>query len=107
MIAVHAMYRRRSDDERFDFDVLLQRRLPLVREVLAPYGLVRVSAHRGLGDVPEMTAPSYECILVLEFTTLEGFQRGFREQRARLDPGIAEYTDMTPVVTVTEVAGSA
>jgi uncharacterized protein (TIGR02118 family) len=106
MIAVHAMYQRRSDTERFDFDVLVQRRLPLVRQVLAPYGLVRVSAHRGLGDVPDMSAPTYACILVLEFETLEGFQRGFREQRAQLDPGIAEYTDMTPVVTVTEVAGT-
>lgn len=103
MIAVHAMYTRRSADDRFDFDALVERRVPFVRSVLAPYGLVDIEVHRGRGDLPGLTTPSYECIIVLYFATLDGFLRGFQEQRERMDPGIREFTDMEPTVTVTEV----
>ena len=97
------MYTRRSPEDRFDFDVLVGRRVPFVRSVLEPYGLVEIEVHRGRGNLPGMTTPIYECVIVLYFATLDGFMRGFEEQRERMDPGIREFTDMDPTVTVTEV----
>ena len=103
MIAVHAMYERRSAGDRFDMDYLRRTRIPFVRDVLRPYGLIDIEVHAGVAGVPDGTPAKYCCVIVLRFETLEGFRRAFREEAARMNPGILEFTNIVPIVDVTEV----
>jgi len=106
MIHVHAMYEKRSSDDRFDLEYLVQKRIPYVKQLLGPYGLDRIVVHAGIAGIPPGTPPKYCCMIVLSFETQAGFEEAFRREAVRLNAGIGDFTNIEPVVMVSEVASS-
>ena len=106
MIVVHAMYERKSTDERFDFDYLVATRIPFVRRTLQPYGLVDITVHRGISGAGGAGAAKYACIITLRFETLEDLRNAFAREGERMNAGIREFTEIEPIVVVSEVVPS-
>lgn len=104
MIVVLAMYEKSSPDDRFDMAYLLQTRIPFVKRTLEPYGLTDIEVRQRVSGFPPGSAGKYYCIIVLHFATLDGLRRSLVEQGERLNAGIRDFTDIEPVVMVTEPA---
>jgi hypothetical protein len=103
MVTIHALYEQRQQHERFDMDYLVSKRIPFVREVLQPYGLVDIVVHKGIKPPGLEILPRFVCIIVLTFSSTDGFLRGWNEQSERLNAGIAEFTNIAPMVQISEV----
>lgn len=88
-----------ADGSFFDHDYYRDTHLPLSEELLAPFGFLGYTVHRGESTVRGGPPPML-CITELEFESLEGLQQGMARCGAELSADFANYTDITPVATV-------
>jgi uncharacterized protein (TIGR02118 family) len=103
MVTVHALYERKSTDERFDMEYLIEKRIPFVKEVLKPYGLLGITVHRALDLGAGAPPPRHHCVIALCFEDEDGLRRALQVERARMDAAIAQFTDIAPLVLISEV----
>lgn len=101
MIKVSVMYPNRPG-ARFDHDYYRDRHLPLVVRCMGNH-LERYTIDRGLaggmpGDPPACVAQCH-----LYCTSVEAFQSGFAPHADEIVGDIAHYTDIAPVLQVSEV----
>jgi len=88
---------------RFDFEYYLSVHLPMAERLLSEYGFRDSSVYRCTGTLGGET-PEFLCITILEFESLDGLREGMRNHGAELSADFSQYTDITPVATVTELA---
>lgn len=98
MIKVSVLYPK-TKGSRFDIDYYCNTHMPLCEEklgrALKGYG---VEHGVGAGEPPPYAAVGY-----LLFDSVESFQKAFGEVGAELRADIPNYTDVQPVVQVSEI----
>jgi len=101
MIKVSVMYPY-SEGARFDHAYYRDRHMPLVKarlgEACAYYTIDKGLAGRGAGAPPAYVAM---CAFICE--SVEGYQAAMQAHRAEIVGDIANYTDIAPVIQVSEV----
>lgn len=101
MVRVHVMYPHR-EGARFDVEYYAKSHMDLVREAFAGYGLVDVRVDEGVFAGSSRQPPVYTCVGTLTFETLEQYKAAFREKGEPLLADIPNFTDIEPVVQVSE-----
>lgn len=102
MIRLQAFYPNTKDGH-FDHDYYVNRHAPLVHELLDPLGLVGFEVSRGLESMEGDQAP-YTCVVTAAFESREAMDQGFSgERRERLLNDIPNFTDVAPIIQISEV----
>ena len=91
-----------SPGPRFDLDDYLQRHTPLVERLLGP-ALRGVQIDRGLCGLPPDRPAPYRIACHLLFDSQASFEAAFAPHAAAITADIARYTDVTPVIWMSEV----
>jgi uncharacterized protein (TIGR02118 family) len=101
MIRVSFLYPNKPGS-RFDGDYYLQKHMPLVIERLGP-ALKAVSAEIGIsGAMPGSTAPN-AAIAAFTFDSVDAFTQAVMPHYQELQADIANYTDIEPVVQISDL----
>jgi uncharacterized protein (TIGR02118 family) len=104
MIRVTVLYPN-EPGKRFDHDYYVQKHMPLVRERLGSFGLVRTEVDRGLaGGDPGSPAP-YIALGHVYFNRLEDFQKGMGTHGREIMADVPKYTDIEPQIQINEIIG--
>ena len=89
---------------KFDMDYYLNKHMPRSIELLsAGKGYRGVSVERGLGGASPGSGPSHVAMCHYLFDTADDFMAAFMPHAAELQGDIANYTDIEPVIHVSEV----
>jgi uncharacterized protein (TIGR02118 family) len=99
MIKVGVFYPR---TEKFDWDYYLGTHTPMIQKLLSP-ALKKVDVEKGLGGAGPGAPATYTTICNLHFDSIEAFQAAFSPHAGAIMNDIANYTDVQPVVQISEV----
>jgi uncharacterized protein (TIGR02118 family) len=101
MIKVSVFYPN-SEGSKFDLDYYVSKHMPMVESEVGP-ALQGMSVDAGLaGGAPGAPAP-YACIGHLLFNSVEAFQTSFGPKAGVIMADIPNYTDIAPVMQISEV----
>jgi uncharacterized protein (TIGR02118 family) len=101
MIKVSVMYPHR-EGARFDHTYYRDRHMPLVKARMGPACLF-YTVDRGLGGGAPGDPPTYVGMCHIYCDSAESFQQGFGPHAKEILGDIPNYTDLTPVVQISEV----
>jgi uncharacterized protein (TIGR02118 family) len=101
MFKVSVMYPNQAGGK-FDFDYYRKTHMKLVKEAMAPFGLVRTEVEKGMSGSAGQPAP-YVCIGHLYFDKVEGYDKAIQATGAKLRADIPNYTNIQPVRQVGEL----
>ena len=90
--------------KKFDMDYYLNRHIPMVSGILQPLGMVKAEADRGLGTAQPGAPAPFVAAAHLYFQTVEAFQQAFGPHAAEMTADIPNYTDIEPVIQISEIA---
>jgi len=83
--------------------VYVNRHMKLGRDRLTSFGLVRTEVDKGMaGGAPGAPAP-FVAIGHVYFNALDGFRKGMGQHGKEIMGDIANYTDLQPVIQISEV----
>ena len=102
MTRMIALYTNRPG-ARFDHDYYLSRHVPMVAERLKPYGLTHAAVNRGVGGAAPGAPAAFLIVATLDFESAEGMQQGMAAHGAEILGDIPNYTDIEPIIQVSEV----
>jgi uncharacterized protein (TIGR02118 family) len=105
MIRVSALYGNTAD-ARFDHDYYHGRHRKLVERLFGPHGMLRIEMDRGLAGGGGAAAP-FVASAHLYFESLDAFQAAFAAHGEEVLADIPNYTNVTPVLQVSEIAAGA
>jgi uncharacterized protein (TIGR02118 family) len=106
MIQVSILYPNRAG-ARFDMEYYLHSHIPLCIERLGRSQTLRgVEVQRGLAGAAPGTAPAFIALCHFRFASLADFQDAFGAHATELQGDIPNYTDVAPVIQISEVAVS-
>jgi uncharacterized protein (TIGR02118 family) len=89
---------------RFDLRYYMETHMPLSIELLSAHpGFKGVSVERGLGGAEPGTDPAYVGMCHFLFESVEDFMAAFLPHAPRLQGDMPNYTDIKPVIQVSEV----
>jgi uncharacterized protein (TIGR02118 family) len=100
MIKVSVMYPN-TTGARFDHDYYRTRHMALLRELVGS-SCKSVAVDKGLSGGGKAPAP-YAAMCHLEFDSIEAFQAGFGPHAKALMADTPNYTDIAPVMQISEV----
>jgi uncharacterized protein (TIGR02118 family) len=86
----------------FDWDYYLNKHTPMIERLLKP-GLKKVEIDKGLAGGGPGAPATYTTICQLHFESVEAFQAAFGPHAGDIMSDIANYTDVQPVVQISEV----
>ena len=101
MIKVSVFYPK-SDSSSFDMDYYCNSHIPMVQEKVGA-ALKKVAVEGGLGGGTPDSPPPYAAMGHLYFDTVEDFQSSFGPHAAAIMADVPNYTDVAPVVQVSDV----
>jgi len=87
---------------KFDWDYYLGQHMPMVGKLLAP-ALKKAEVEKGLAGGGPGAPATYTAICTLQFDSLAAFQKAFAPHAGTIMSDIANYTDVQPVVQISEV----
>ena len=101
MVRVSVLYQN-SEEARFDLDYYTNTHMALVWKVLGPRGLVRAEVDRGVNTLGDEPSP---CVAVghIYFESVAQFQQAFAEGVEDLFDDVPNYTNIDPVLQVSEI----
>ena len=102
MIRIAAVYPREAG-KKFDLEYYVKTHLPMVREKFGPFGLKKTEVDKAIEGLGGVTPPFF-AIGYLYFDTLSDFHKGFAAIGAEIIANISMYTDVTPMIQISEVA---
>ena len=100
MIKVNVMYPY-TEGARFDHAYYRDRHMPMVKARLGS-ACAYYTVEKGLTNVPG-APPAFVAICAFICDSAEGYQAAMQEHRAEILGDIANYTDIAPVIQVSEV----
>ncbi len=104
MIQVSVLYPNQPG-ARFDMEYYLRSHIPLCLERLGRSRALRgVEVQRGLAGGAPGTAPAFIALCHFRFESLADFQDTFGAHAAELQADIPNYTDVVPLIQISEVA---
>ncbi len=103
MIRVSVLYPD-GDGKTFDHDYYANSHVPMVMEKLKSFGLTGSAVDKGLaGGAPGAPAP-FVSVGHLLFENIEGFQQAFGTHGEEIMADIPNYTNIEPVIQISEIA---
>jgi uncharacterized protein (TIGR02118 family) len=90
-----------AEAARFDFDYFRDQHVPMVRELLAEFGLTDARALKGVG-APGGGAAAQRAISLLSFQSMEAFQAGIAKHGDAIFADRPRFTDIQPSFQVNE-----
>ena len=99
MIKVGVFY---PQSNKFDWDYYLNKHTPMVQRLLSP-AIKKVDIEKGIAGGAPGTGPTYGTVCNLHFDSVEAFQNAFGPHAQEIMSDIANYTDVQPVVQISEV----
>lgn len=93
------------DGSRFDADYYVDKHMPLVRARLGS-ALKDFRLARGLSGGEPGSAPAYQFVAQLAFDSAEAMGAGLEQHGAELFADVPNFTDVQPIVQVSEVVAS-
>jgi uncharacterized protein (TIGR02118 family) len=99
MIKVGVFYPQTS---KFDWDYYVGKHMPMVGNLLGP-ALKKAEVEKGLAGGGPGAPATYTAICHLHFDSVEAFQKAFGPHAAEIMSDIPKYTDVQPVVQISEV----
>jgi uncharacterized protein (TIGR02118 family) len=101
MFRVSVMYPN-HEAVKFDIEYYRTKHMELVRNLLAPFGLIRTEVDKGVSGGGKLSAP-YVCIGHLYFDSQDGYDRGVTEKGPIIRGDISNFTNATPVRQISEI----
>lgn len=101
MIKVSVMYPNK-EGARFDHQYYRDKHMPLVKARMGDY-CKYYTVDKGLGGVVPGSAPTYVGMCHIFCDSVEAFEKGFGPSAAEIMDDIPRYTDLTPVIQISEV----
>jgi len=101
MIRVAILYPN-ADGKKFDMDYYANKHMPLVASLLGD-SLKRFEIDKGIGGRTPGDPIPYLAIGYLYFDRLSAFQNSFRPYAEKIRGDIQNYTDIQPVIQISEV----
>lgn len=101
MIRVSVMYPHR-EGARFDADYYAHKHMAMTREAFKGHGLLDIRVDKGFVGPKPKSPPIYACVGTLTFETMEDYKEAFRQHGKELFEDIPNFTDIEPVVQVSE-----
>ena len=101
MIKVSVMYPNKPG-ARFDHDYYRDRHMPLVQRAMGPSCLF-YTVDKGLAGGAPGEAPTYVGMCHIFCDSVESFQSGFGPHAQQIMADIPNYTDLSPVLQISEV----
>ncbi|MDD4912119.1 MAG: EthD family reductase [Sideroxydans sp.] len=102
MIKLSILY---PNNGRFDMDYYLNRHMPRSIELLSKgRGYRGVSVERGLSGAAPSSLPVHVAMCHYLFDTADDFMAAFLPHAAELQGDMPNYTDIEPIIQVSEVA---
>jgi uncharacterized protein (TIGR02118 family) len=102
MIKVSIFYPRKPGS-RFDSDYYTKEHMPLATQLLAS-GIVDTSVEIGVSGATPDQPPAFWAICGFTCHSLEAFSRAFLQHAARLQGDIPNYTDVEPIIQVSQLS---
>jgi uncharacterized protein (TIGR02118 family) len=104
MIKVSVLYAN-GQGARFDHDYYRDRHVPLVAARLGA-ALKSYSIDKGLAGVSPGSSAPYVAMIHMFCESTEAFQSSFAPHAAELLADVANYTNLAPIMQISEVVGS-
>lgn len=102
MIKISILY---PNTGKFDMNYYLNTHMPLsIQRISAGSGYRGVSVERGLAGAEPGAAPDFVALCHYLFDTAENFMAAFLPHAAELQGDMPNYTDIEPVIQISEVA---
>ena len=101
MVKVSVMYPN-TPGARFDHAYYRDTHMPLVKQRMGD-ACRRYTVDRGIGGGEPGSSPSYVAMCHLFCDSVEAFQAGFGPHAKEIVADIANYTDLAPVMQISEV----
>lgn len=102
MIKISILY---PNSGRFDMGYYLNKHMPRSIELLSKgKGYCGVSVERGLGGATPGSPPAHVAMCHYLFDTADDFMEAFMPHAAELQGDMPNYTDIEPIIQVSEVA---
>ncbi|MGM5471133.1 EthD family reductase [Flavobacteriaceae bacterium LMO-SS05] len=89
-------------DKKFDMDYYCNKHVPMVARLLGD-AVVGATVEKGLGGGAPDTTPTYAAMGNLYFNTMESFQNSFGPHAKTIMGDIPNYTNIEPVIQMSEV----
>ena len=103
MIKISILYPS-TENGRFDMGYYVETHMPLSIKLLSEHpGYKGVSVERGLAGAIPGVEPTYVAMCHFLFESVEAFQAAFAPHAAALQGDMPNYTDIAPVIQVSEV----
>jgi len=101
MIKVSVLYAN-GDGKKFDMDYYCNQHIPLVKGLLGD-ALKAATVEKGLGGGTPGSAATYAAMGNLYFASIDSFQNSFGPNAAKIREDLPNYTNIEPVVQISEV----
>ena len=101
MIKISVMYPY-AEGARFDHDYYRDRHLPMVKSALGD-ACAYYTIEKGLGGGAPDAPPPYIAACAFFCPSIEGYMAAMQPRQAEVLADIPNYTDLTPVVQISEV----
>ncbi len=103
MIKISALYPY-SKDARFDMEYYIGKHIPLCVKLFSAHpGYHGVSVERGLTGIAPAEEPPYLALAHFFFSSVESFQAAFAGNGPALQADVPSYTDIAPILQISEV----
>lgn len=97
-----SVYYPADGGSKFDHDYYRSHHMPLIQERLGN-ACLRYEIEKGLGGGEPGSAPKFVAACHIYSPTLEAFQEAFGPHRAEIVADVANYTDIAPIVQISEI----
>ncbi|MGY6275259.1 EthD family reductase [Methylomonas sp. MgM2] len=103
MIKISILYPNKPD-ARFDLQYYLETHIPMALEIFSAHpGYKGVSIDRGLAGAIPGTEAAYAVMCHFLFDSVEDFMAAFMPHAEKLQGDMANYTDIEPVIQISDV----
>ena len=93
-----------SDGAQFDFEYYTGTHIPMSQELMGDYGMGHFEILRGQESVAG-EEPAFVCITQIDFPSAEQIKAALATHGEALKADFANYTNVTPIVTICEPLG--
>lgn len=97
-----SVYYPADGGSKFDHDYYRSHHMPLIQERLGD-ACLRYEIEKGLAGGESGSAPKFVAACHIYSPTPETFQKAFGPHRAEIVADVANYTDIAPIVQISEV----
>jgi len=103
MIKISILYQN-NKNARFDRDYYINHHIPLAIKLLSPYsGFKGVSVECGLSGATPETEAAFSVMCHFVFNSNDDFIAAFLPHAATLQGDIINYTDIEPIIQISEI----